>query len=380
MHIGIDALFRLQQGGGRIHLQRLLNAWRDSSDRISVFTTPDGFCALKEVAGENVQFHVFRIPGWHFAARLLWEQIVFPNIVNRAKLDVLFCPGNLIPFRAQMPTVVLLQNAMPYCPEVTRLNFRSYIRYQLIGRLMERSIARADCSIFVSEDLRRALLNRVKVDLSQTAVINYGLDLQPASALPSSATFPFPYLLYVSAIWPYKHMGEVIEGYAGLLVEHPDCEWRLVIVGRVYDERYFADLKLLLAKLALIDKVIFTGGIDHERVKTLLANAVGFVYASTCESFGIPLLEAMTAGVPMACGQTPIVEEVVGEAALLFNPTNPPTITIALSGLLDPVQRRLLSERGLARAATFATWEQAASRTREIFGHILHKQADTQTI
>ncbi len=380
MHIGIDALYQLQEGGGRTHLQQLLSAWRDSidplADQISVFTTPAGAEQLRSVAGANVTFHVFNLPGRHFALRVLWEQTVFVRILARVKLDVLLCPGNMMPLRTRLPTALVFQSPAPYCASTTpgTLGLSAYLRFKLVGWMMQRSAARANQVIFVSEMLHQLFTQRVALDPGRAVVIYYGFEADWMLSVEQTP-YPFPYLIYVSSIWPYKNTREVISGYALLRQNVPSCDWRLVIAGRSFDERYFAELKLLVERLGLAEQVTFTGGLSHQAVKALLGGAVAFVYASVCESFGIPLLEAMAAGVPIACGDTLTTREIVSDAALTFDPASPLAIAEGLERLLDPALRQTLIERGHLRAAVFPTWAQTAAQTYTVLRQIALKSA-----
>ena len=368
MHIAVDALFRLGAGGGRTHLQYLLGSWRDqlatTGDRISVFTTPDGAAQLGAFADPRITFEVFALPGRSTFARLLWEQAIFPRLLDRLAPDVLLCPGNLIPLVKHLPTVLMLRNMLPFCAgALDTFPARSRLRFQLVGAMMRQSAARADRVVFVSRASRDQLVPRFGLDAARTDVIYHGRRVDELQTAPI-APYPFPYLLSVSSIWPYKNMREMISAFAKLLKALPTCPWRLVIAGGVGDPRYFAELHKLVAQLALTDRVIFTGAVPHTTIRSLYAHADAFIHASTCEAFPQPLLEALSAGVPMACADLDYAREIVGSAALTFDPTNPATIAAQLIHLYDPQVRRTLGEQGRARSLSFPTFADVAIQTR----------------
>jgi glycosyltransferase involved in cell wall biosynthesis len=120
------------------------------------------------------------------------------------------------------------------------------------------------------------------------------------------------------------------------------------------------------AELGLADRVIFTGYLPDDDVPALLSGALGFVFPSLYEGFGMPLLEAMACGAPVLASDSSSLPEVAGDAALLVDPTNVAAIAAGLARLANDVALRAdLRARGLARAAQF-TWEQCAARTLEV--------------
>ncbi len=370
MHIGIDALFRLPEGGGRTVLRELLRAWlaeaKGTGDTFSVFTTPEGAAVLREMAdgSPTLNLHVFSTPGRSTLLRLIWEQTIFLRVLSHVRPDVLFCPGNAIPLRTQIPTVVLLHNALPFCqPNRANASPLFAFRLHLIGWLMRKSAVRADAVISVSA----AILDALHLAAPPARVIGLGVEPLPIAV---HEPLPFPYLLYVSGIWPYKNMREVIAAFARLLNDDPTLEWRLVFAGGIFDQGYFDDLQRLAAKLGIAERVIFTGALPRAEVGALLAGALALVHASTCESFGLPLVEALAAGIPIACSDAPFAHTIVGGDALFFDPSDPTGIAAQLTRLRDPALRRQLGAAGIARAATFGDWRSVADQMRAVLAEI----------
>jgi glycosyltransferase involved in cell wall biosynthesis len=111
------------------------------------------------------------------------------------------------------------------------------------------------------------------------------------------------------------------------------------------------------------DSVELTGWIPREELLQLYARAQAFVYPSTFEGFGMPVLEAMAAGIPVACSDIPPLHEVAGETALFFDPLNDAAIAAALDRIVaDTELRAKLEKAGPERARAF-TWERAARET-----------------
>jgi alpha-1,3-rhamnosyl/mannosyltransferase len=117
--------------------------------------------------------------------------------------------------------------------------------------------------------------------------------------------------------------------------------------------------------------VRFEGWVADEALEGLWHVAAGFVYPSLYEGFGLPVLEAMARGVPVACANASSLPEVAGDAALMFDPTDEHAIAVAIERLLtDAPLAAGLRERGLRRAREF-TWERAAERTLDVYRGLL---------
>jgi glycosyltransferase involved in cell wall biosynthesis len=122
-------------------------------------------------------------------------------------------------------------------------------------------------------------------------------------------------------------------------------------------------LERLIADLGVADSVQLTGWIAREELYRLYERAHAFIYPSMFEGFGMPVLEAMAAGIPVACSDIPPLREVAGDAALFFDPLDEDAIGAALESITaDSVMRRRLAQAGPARARAF-TWEKTAFAT-----------------
>jgi alpha-1,3-rhamnosyl/mannosyltransferase len=121
------------------------------------------------------------------------------------------------------------------------------------------------------------------------------------------------------------------------------------------------------AAAPLGERVIFLGRVAEAQLPLLYAGAALFVQPSLTEGFGLPVVEAMACGTPVACSEAPGLVEAAGSAAILFDPRQPEAITHALStALTDSALRTDLRTRGLRRAQTL-TWSRAAEATLQVY-------------
>jgi glycosyltransferase involved in cell wall biosynthesis len=125
--------------------------------------------------------------------------------------------------------------------------------------------------------------------------------------------------------------------------------------------------------LGIGDRVVFPGRIRPADLPTLYGGASIFVFPSLYEGFGLPVLEAMACGTPVACSRVASLPEVAGDAAALFDPQDPQDIAAVVGALIaDPGLRAVLKERGLRRAAG-STWRACAELTAAAYDAAAHE-------
>jgi glycosyltransferase involved in cell wall biosynthesis len=348
--IGINALYLIpgEVGGTEIYLRRLLSALAsiDTLNEYFIFTN-------RETGGDlvprqaNFHWKPQAVKARFRPARILWEQAVLP--FKAARLDVLFNPGFTAPVLAPCRCVTVfhdLQHARH--PEHFRWFDLPFWRL-----LLWASAHRARRLIAVSEATRTDLLGVYRLPPERIDVVLHGVE-PDFFALDRSSSEQF--VLCVSTLHPHKNLDRLIRAYA-----RRKRDWRLIIAGM---RGFFADyLDALIIELGVRDSVRLTGWTPREDLLQLYARARAFVYPSTFEGFGMPVLEAMAAGVPVACSDIPPLREVAGDAALFFDPLSEDAIAAALDRIVtDEALRARLAKEGPERARAF-TWERAARET-----------------
>jgi glycosyltransferase involved in cell wall biosynthesis len=172
-----------------------------------------------------------------------------------------------------------------------------------------------------------------------------------------------PLLLYVGGLSPHKNLTQLIRAFAGI----GEPKAHLVLVGDFADvfHTHIPELRRQVAELSLADRVSFTGFVDDSELAVLYNAAYALVQPSLVEGFGLPPVEAMACGLPVLASTAGSLPEVVGDAGLMFDPTNLSQLTSALRGILtDAPLRRSLAAAALERAKAFR-WETTACRVLE---------------
>jgi glycosyltransferase involved in cell wall biosynthesis len=170
-----------------------------------------------------------------------------------------------------------------------------------------------------------------------------------------------PYVLALGNLQPRKNLARLVDAWALLARVGADAGHRLVVAGGFRGRKDGAPAHSISAGIG--DRVVFPGYVSDADLKTLYAGASLFVFPSLYEGFGLPVLEAMACGTPVACSRTTSLPEAAGGAAALFDPEDPGDIAAVLGALLaEPELRTGLRERGLRRASS-ATWRACAELT-----------------
>jgi glycosyltransferase involved in cell wall biosynthesis len=194
----------------------------------------------------------------------------------------------------------------------------------------------------------------IKVEAAREELAAMGLELER------------PFLLTVGNLQPRKNLVRLIEAF-GELVTHRHDDIDLVIVG---PKRYRAE-EVIRAAGPVAARVHFTGYIDDRQLAAAYRCSRVFVLPSLYEGFGLPALEAMAHGVPVACSRAGALPEVCGESAVMFDPLSVPGIAEAIHHLLkDASLRQRLSKAGPAQAAKFS-WKKTAEQTLKVYERVL---------
>ncbi len=252
-----------------------------------------------------------------------------------------------------------------------------YLRlpYARVGHAWEYALARrADAIIAVSEATRRDVVELLRVPPERVTVIPEAVDTEfrPPSAEEGrrvAATFGAPgrYVLYVGQFDPRKNMEGLLAAFARAAAN--DRELRLVIAGDLGKLSSFLT-RALERTNAPRERIVVTGRVDDPTLAALYAGAECLLHAALLEGFGLTPLESLAAGTPVVGYRAGAVEEVVGDAGVLVDPTDPDSLGDALVAYLaDPDRQRDLRSRARPRAASFS-WDRAAADTLAVYRRI----------
>jgi glycosyltransferase involved in cell wall biosynthesis len=404
MHVGLNLIYLVpgDTGGMEVYARELipeLVRCAPPGTRFTAFVSREAAATADGPWGEllpavTVPVHARRREQW-----VLGEQALLPRLATRAGVDLVHSLASTAPawghFRRVLTVHDLIYARFPSAhPGLRDRGMRVLV--PLAARRSTRVIA-------ISDSTRRDLIELLRLPpalidvvpqglgavrrlprateelggresgIDESGIEESGIDTPTAlSALSAQATrarFDLGerrVLLTLSAKRPHKNLIALI----GALARIPS-ERRPVLVLPGYPTWHEAELRARAAALGVLTDVRFEGWLSEGEIEGLWGLADAFVYPSLYEGFGLPVLEAMARGVPVACADTSSLPEVAGDAALLFDPRSEPAIAQAVERLLgDPLLARDLRERGLARARLFG-WERTARLTLDCYARAL---------
>jgi len=347
-------------------LSRAMVPLLDEDERLILLCdlTRPSFWNLSTLAGEQVQ--MVDVPVSPFSLRQQWA---IPRLLRHLRADLYHSPYYLMPYRPGVPTVVTVYDLIPllfpqHASPMARLLFRWTTAMAL------RTAAHV---ITISQATRRDLLAFYRLPPEKVMAIPLAADpcfypqpLAEVERVRRKYTLPEGYILYIGINKPHKNLKALIGAWARVRdSQFATHNWHLVIAG-VWDSRY-PKPRRRVEELGLENAVRFLGPVLEKDLPGLYAGAILFVFPSLYEGFGLPVLEAMACGVPVACSNTSSLPEVVGDAVFFFDPTKVDAIAeIIHRGLADLGLRADLRERGLRRAARFS-WARTARQTLEVY-------------
>lgn len=309
---------------------------------------------------------------WQSALQnLLWHQVELPGLCKNKSYDALFLPaGNRrLPAYAPCPTVGTVHDFSSL--HVAQKYDASHMFY--IKNILPALVRRLDEVITISESSKRDIVEYARVPEERVHVIPNGVN--HAVYYPQSRELAktqvrakhginAPYLLYISRIEnPGKNHIRLIRAF-DRLKQSRKIPHELVLVGSDWDRA--DEVHKTANEVASSSSIRFTGFTASEDLPALYNAADAFVFPSLYEGFGLPVLEAMACGTPVAGANASSIPEVVGDAGLLFDPYDEEAIADSILQILtDSELSRRLSERSLRRAGMY-DWRRTAARTLNI--------------
>ncbi len=373
--VGFDATSAARQSAGiGRYTRQLLGALTRLQDdtQYKLFYWGRGKCdgSLPPLDG---RFHIRNLPLSDRVANAVWQRmrVPVPAQLLVGRFDLFHSPDFTLPPMLGRPAVLTVHDlAFLRTPDCAYPTLRAYLE-----EVVPRSVRRATRVIAVSENTRRDCIELLGTPPEKVTTILEGVGeefhppLDPAAdrSRLSRLGISEPYILTVATLEPRKNYVRLLHAFA--LLRSRGVKHRLVIVGRpgwMYEPIYEA-----VHQLELTAAVTFVQP-DDQLLAALYGQADVFVFPSLYEGFGIPPLEALACGAPVVCSNTSSLPEVVGGAAVLFDPTDVEAIADGVTTVLeDDALARRLRLLGPERAATF-TWQKAARRTRDLYAETLN--------
>lgn len=359
-------------GGGQTYLRNLLAHLPVQMDLDILIYAPE---SLRLPQDTRVRRGKILWPVENPLSRAAWERLMLPSILARERADVLFCPGGMI--LSHVPpgckTVTMCRNMLPFdARAMARMpSGLQKMRNVILKRVMLRSMARADLTIFVSEYARRFI--QALTPIRNPVTIPHGISdafRTHQTRLTRPAWLPTgDYLLYVSRFDVYKHQVEVASAFAALPAELTR-RYKLLFVGEL-DVTLSRQVREVARCAGLMDRIVVVGPVPYAELPAAYHHATVNLFASSCENCPNILLEALGAGRPVLSSDVLPMPEFGVDAVEYFAPTDPGSLTEALLRVLqDEAHRNHLAHAAARRAMDFDWVETSRLTWQHITGMV----------
>jgi glycosyltransferase involved in cell wall biosynthesis len=215
---------------------------------------------------------------------------------------------------------------------------------------------------------KQELIRYTSVDPDLVSVIHLGVETDfDTSSSENYNSISYPYIVFLGNVKPNKNLVKLLKAFSKLkdLIPH-----RLLIVGKK-DGFICKDQEVFDYAENLGDRVEFTGFVDDDKLKVILHNAAALVFPSIYEGFGLPPLEAMACGCPVAVSSAASIPEICGDSAIYFDPYSTDDIADKIYKLVtDSELSKSLVSKGTERVKTF-TWSQCTEKTSKVIENLL---------
>ncbi len=391
MRIGIDARFYgpVGKGLGRYTQEVVDNIIKISSAESAgfdfvIFLSPDNFdefvCAQTNIKKVCLKMRWY---SWQ-------EQILLPFRIWREKVNLMHFPHFNVPLFVPVKFVVTIHDLiLTHFPtrRATTLNPFVYRLKNLAYRLViVNAVKRSKKIITVSEFTKKDIIEQFKapedkiiVTYEGVANLAKGRDSLFVAKLDNQETLeqyhiPKNFLLYVGNAYPHKNLETLLEVFAKLLDSRADL--RLVLVGK--EDYFYERLRDKARTLNIWQKgnnnspVIFPGYVSDAQLEIFYQEARAYVFPSLYEGFGLPPLEAMARNCPVASSDRSSLPEILGDAAVYFNPEDRDDMADKIKRLLDDEGfRESLIAAGLKQVKKYSWWE-CANKTLDVYKKVLN--------
>lgn len=374
--LGIDA-YNIRAGGGITHIAEILN----NCNPIEL-----GFSKVIIWAPKETLNHIVDNPWLHKVQnsflngsaikRYYWKLFLSKREYIKEKIDILFVPGGTY-IGSFRPFVTINQNLLPFeNKEINRygLSF-NYIKFKVLGILQNITNKNANGLIFLTNYAKKIVLKNTKIKPDDTIIIPHGvndkfnLDPKLRNFRLTSEFIKNPFkVLYISSIEVYKHQWNVIESIEYL--NNNGYNINLKLVGAAG-----SGSKKLQKYLNENNKhfINYQGPALYKEIEKLYQEADICIFASSCETFGMILTESMLCSLPIAASNMSAIPDVVGNAALYFNPLNSKDISEKIQLFYESnTLRKEFSIKGYNHVLKY-NWVKSSTETFRYFKKILNK-------
>jgi len=290
-------------------------------------------------------------------SRVLREAIALRRVIRAEHLEVVFTPYQAAPMPQGPRHVLMLRNMEPFRFRGYSYGFRGAVRNALLEKLSARCLRRADRVIAVSDYAYACAERELRVSRQRLRMIYHGRD--PAfDALPrthgqtskETSPLPFPYILSVGSLLPYRRAEDIIGAFSAHVSPHvPNLH--LVFVGDSNEGAYKACLRQKVRESADPDKIRFLGNVPAQSLLALYRNASCYIASTEIEACPNTVIEALASSCPIVASKAHPLPEILSDSAMFYEPRNVSELGSAIG--------KVVTDSKLAASLSHSSWERA---------------------
>jgi len=365
MDICIDMRPALSSATGvGVYLDRMVRALAelDDQNQYHLFSSSWNERVPQRVYPPNFRVHDQRWPVG--ALNYTWNHFSWPSVelLLNTNVHVTHSPTPLLmpAKRARKITTVMDLHFYLHPEDTVREIRRDY------PALAKQHCLKSDAIIAISEHTKQQLIEHLGIAASRIYTIHLGADLYFAQRCPKKEIshvmkthgIRSPYFLFVGTQEPRKNLRTLLQAF-----QHFKEDIQLVLAGpEGWNNGSWSDL--------ISERVVRTGYVSRQELRALYQQSIGLIMPSLEEGFGLPILEAMTAGTPVIASAIPVFEEIGSDSFLSFDPAQPEELYTSMEALYsDPLLRETMVTKGTECIQKFP-WSETARKTLEIYRNV----------
>jgi glycosyltransferase involved in cell wall biosynthesis len=291
----------------------------------------------------------------------LWFDHRIPQLLKRHKADIFVSPDGYLSLRTDIPQLAVMHDlSFLHRPQDLPWLKGWYYNY-FFPRFAKKAARIATVSNYSKQDIVKSFnIDASKIDVVHNGIKKNSLKLNDdeISKIKARYSIGCPYFLYVGALHPRKNIQGLLQAFELFKSGNSNDVKLLIVGGEMHKTGGIAET---FKMIRFSNEVVFTGRVPEEELQQLFAAALALVYVPFFEGFGMPIIEAMNAGIPVICSNTTSMPEVGGDAVLYASPYDTPQIASAMEEISsNPDLREQLIKKGFEQKEKFS-WDKTSS-------------------
>ena len=301
----------------------------------------------------------------HYSFREQWH---FYRILEKHKLDLVHFPNFNVPLAYNKPFVVTIHDMVHH--KISGAKKSRWLHFYAYKKIIEHAARQSRKIITVSEQSKLDIASLLQVSKEKICVTYEGVSMPNTVAENQVAIVKNryflrkPYFLFVGVLERKKNLVMLARGF-DVFIKKYQQDMDLVVVGKA--DAHYPEIRHKILDIKNRNRIVLTDFVSEQELSALYRGAYAYVSASLHEGFGLPGIEAMGYGLPLAVSNTAVFNEIYDNAAIYFDPLNPEDIAEKLQLLArDAGFRQKISENSLLRAGLF-DWQKTAAQTEDLY-------------